>query len=187
MSADEEFRPIPHYEGAYEVSATGVVRSIPRVVLRRSGRPLAVTGGVLSATVSNRGYMRVSLSVAGGLRRWGVHQLVAAAWLPKPPRKIGTHKGGFVVNHKDGSKLNNHVSNLEYIDTAANLRHARATGLLSAKGELNNKAKVGEAQVREIRELYSQGWRQVQLAARFGIDQTSVSRIVLRKSWAHVA
>ena len=182
-----EFRPIPSTNGHYEASADGIIRSVDRVVLRSDGKPLRVIGRVLRTTVSNRGYERTSIVTDGKARRAGVHQLVAEAWLPKPPRKIGSHRGKFVVNHKDGNKLNNHVSNLEYIASTANIFHARAHGLLSAKGEKNPHARLTEEQVVEIRNLYSEGWTQVRLAERFGIDQTSVSRIVLRKSWAHVA
>lgn len=141
----------------------------------------------MRTTVNDRGYERLSIITKGKSRRCGVHQLVAEAWLPRPVRAIGSKRGQFVVNHKDGDKLNNHASNLEYIASTANIFHARAHGLLSAKGEKNPHARLTEEQVVEIRNLYSEGWTQVRLAERFGVAQTSVSRIVLRESWAHVA
>lgn len=52
-----------------------------------------------------------------------VHQLTARTWLGLPNGEIGLKRGQFVVNHKDGDKLNNHVSNLEWITTEDNLKH----------------------------------------------------------------
>ena len=184
----DKFRDVPGFEGAYQVNRSGVVRSVSRTVIRKDGKPLRVTGRVLSTTVNDRGYERLTL-VRPGRTYWrcGVHQVVARAWLPKPPRKIASTKDGFVVNHKDGNKLNNHAANLEYVASTANIYHARATGALSAKGVRNNKARLTDDQVRQIREAYSTGERQSDLAHRFGVDQTSISRIVRRDSWAHIA
>lgn len=92
-----------------------------------------------------------------------------------------------MVNHVDGDKLNNHASNLEYITTEANIAHARANGMLSAKGSRNNKAKLTDDAVRAIRRAYALGARQVDLAESYGVNQTTVSLIVRRKGWSHVA
>ena len=181
-----EFRAIPSTDGAYEASNDGIIRSLDRVVMRSDGTPLRVKGRVMRTTVSDRGYERLSIITKGKSRRCGVHQLVAEAWLPKPVRAIGSKRGQFVVNHKDGDKLNNHASNLEYIPAGANVHHARASGLLSVKGVRNPKARLSDGDVRAIRERYSLGETQVSLAAAFGVDQTSISRIIRRDTWRHV-
>ncbi len=168
------------------MSSCGRVRSLSRAVVRKDGRPLRVAGRVLLANPNSRGYPRVTLN-RNGVSRWAtVHSLVARAYLPKPARAISSRRNGFVVNHRDGDKLNNHVSNLEYVASTANIYHARAAGLLSAKGARNNKSKVTDDMVREIRVAYSRGETQMNLAAEYGIDQTSISRIVRRDSWTHV-
>lgn len=124
----------------------------------------------------------------GKTRRIGVHQAVAAAWLPAPPGPIGTKHGGqYVVNHKDGNKANNHADNLEYVTSRENVAHARRTGLLSAKGVLNHKARLTEDDVRAVRAAYAGGETQVSLAARYGVNQTTISRIILRVTWPHIA
>lgn len=141
----------------------------------------------MKTAVNDRGYARLSLLRTDGTTwRCGVHQVVALAWLPKPPRRISSYRDGFVVNHKDGDKLNNHASNLEYIPAGANVHHARASGLLSAKGVRNSKARLSDGDVRAIRERYSLGETQVSLSAAFGVDQTSISRIIRRDTWRHV-
>lgn len=173
-------------EGVYEVSDHGRVRSLDRVAIRADGKPLTVRGRVLTAKPNGRGYPRLTLCHNGASTWVTVHSLVARAFLRRPPRGISSRREGFVVNHKDGNKTNNHATNLEYITSVANISHARASGALSAKGVRNNKAKLTEDDVREMREAYSRGIVQVDLAARYGVNQTTVSCIVTRKTWAHL-
>lgn len=186
MQSNETWRTVPGYEGHYEVSIDGRVRSLDRQILRADGKPLTVRGRIMKTAVSGRGYSRLTLVKDGVQWRAGVHQVVARAWLPAPRRRIGARRGEFVVNHKDGNKLNNHATNLEYITADANVRHARAAGVLSAKGAKNNKAKLTEDDVRAIRERYSLGEVQTSLAAAFKVNQTTISLIVRRKGWEHV-
>lgn len=182
----EEWRPIAGHEGAYEVSSFGRVRSLPRVALRRDGKPLTVRGQILQTSPGSRGYPRVTLNL-DGVGTWrAVHSLVARAFLPPPKRAMGSRGLDYNVNHIDGSKTNNRVSNLEYITARANISHARATGLLDVRGVNNPRTRLTESDVREIRRLYGKGARQVDLAEQFCIDQTSVSRIILRKSFPEV-
>lgn len=174
-------------ESAYEVSDQGRVRSLDRIAIRADGKPLRITGRVLAVRPNGRGYPRVTL-YCDGQRKWTmVHSLVARAFLRRPPRGISSRREGFVVNHKDGDKLNNRASNLEYITATANIAHARAAGVLSAKGTRNSKAKLTDDQIREIRERYSRGEVQTALAGAFGVNQTTISLIVTRKGWPHVA
>mgnify|MGYP003109194727 CR=1 FL=1 len=116
-----------------------------------------------------------------------MHSLVAEAFLPRPPGILGSRRGEYNVNHKDGVKTNNHVDNLEYITGLENVLHARANKLLDVIGEGNGRAKVTEEMVKRIRVKYAAGARQVDLADEFGIDQTSISRIVRRETWVNVA
>lgn len=183
----EEWKAIPGWEGAYEASSDGRIRSLPRVVLRKDGKPLKVKGCILTAGVNDRGYQRVSLPSGGKAKRFGVHQLVAMAFLTPPCGKIGSRKGEFTVNHIDGNKLNNSASNLEYVTCSENVHHARRTGLLDVKGTANNKSVLADADVVEIREKYRLGARQVDLALEYGVCQTTISRVVLRKGWKHIA
>lgn len=185
----EIWKPVPveGMEDAYEVSSHGRVRSLDRVAIRQDGKPLTVKGRMLKTTPGGRGYPRVTLN-KDGRHKWShVHSLVARAFLPKPPRRISSFRKGFVVNHKDGDKLNNHAANLEYVASTANIYHARATGKLSAKGVKNNKAKLDDEDVRTIRDHYSRGRTQVSLAEEFGVNQTTISLIVRREGWGHIA
>jgi len=182
----EEWKAVPGFEGLYEASSCGRVRSLDRHMTRKDGKPLFIPGRMLKALPNNNGYPRLSL-VRDGISHWRtVHSIIAATFLAPPPRDTGPQATDYGVNHKDGDKTNNHAHNLEYVTNAANLKHARATGLLSVVGTKNGRAKITENEVREIRRLYAAGARQVDLADAFGIDQTQVSRVVRGESWPHV-
>lgn len=113
-----KWKEVPGYEGIYEVSDKGIVRSVDR--LCKSGRPAK---GVIRATYSDKdGYKRVGLYRDGKGAQFGVHRLVASAFLPKEIGKI-------YVNHKNGIKDDNRLENLEWCTAKENSRHAVDTGL----------------------------------------------------------
>jgi NUMOD4 motif/HNH endonuclease len=122
-SPQESWRPVVGYEGLYEVSDHGQVR---RVAPARA----ATVGYILKPNTDHNGYPRVRLAPAPGQHRLiRVHRLVALAFIGPPPQ-------AHLVNHKDGNKANNHVSNLEWTTYSGNARHALALGLTNpVKGE----------------------------------------------------
>lgn len=93
-----EWRPVFNYEGLYDVSADGQVRSLPR----RGKR-----GRVLAGVIDSRGYMAVNLCRSGGQRVRRIHVLVAEAF-------HGRRQQGQVVRHLDGNPLNNQAGNLAW-------------------------------------------------------------------------
>ena len=103
----EIWKPIPNYEGFYEVSNTGKVRSIYRYKC------------VLKPMISNAGYERVDLFKNKGRKQFSVHRLVAMAFISNPDSKL-------FVNHKDENKLNNSVDNLEWVTHVENCRYGTA-------------------------------------------------------------
>lgn len=111
ISHAEEWRPVVGCESTHEVSSLGRVRSIPRPVSKG-----ICTGKIIRSHLSN-GYPHLSIRSGGKRLRVRVHQLVAAAFLPKPT-------GCKQVNHLDGNRQNNSVSNLEWTTQSGNLKHA---------------------------------------------------------------
>jgi hypothetical protein len=108
------------------------------------------------------------------------HRLVATMFLPNP-------EGKPEVNHKDGNKLNNHVSNLEWVTSQENNAHAERTGLRRrARGERVYTAKLTNAQVLEILEKAGSGCTQRNIAAEYGVEHAMVGRIVRGDGWNHV-
>jgi hypothetical protein len=128
---------------------------------------------------TTRGYPQVRLRLSPGKHNtFLTHRLVAEAWLGRPVN-------GQEVNHIDGDKTNNHVSNLEWITNAENMRHAAENGLMPV-GEGHRLSKVTERDVLAIRRAYSGGESQVSIANRYPISRAMVGFIVRRENWKHV-
>lgn len=114
---NEIWKAVVGYEGKYEVSSIGRVRSIPRYVRNSVGSQTFVEGKILTASKDKAGYIHVSLSDSEyKTRRWSVHRLVAIAFLKNPDNLP-------VVNHKDENKSNNCVENLEWCSQSYNLSY----------------------------------------------------------------
>lgn len=110
-------------EGYYEVSNLGRVRSIDRLTSRKdTGTILTLTGKVLAQSADNCGYRRVRLCINKKNITRKVHRLVAEAFIENVCNKPQ-------VNHIDGDKQNNNVSNLEWVTNGENQKHAIETGL----------------------------------------------------------
>lgn len=117
----EVWYPIEGYEGYYQVSSYGRVRSVDRTVRFRNGHTRHYTGKVLMLRYHN-GYAMVNLNKNGQLREHYVHRLVAENFLLH-------FKGKDWVNHINGIKSDNRVENLEWCTPGENNEHARNTGL----------------------------------------------------------
>lgn len=115
--------PINDYEGLYEVSDTGLVRSVDRVLKVNNQKDRLFKGKILS-TLENKssGYLQAKLWKEDKGTWFYVHRLVLTAFTPNPENKP-------VINHIDGIKANNDLSNLEWVTSSENSYHASRTGL----------------------------------------------------------
>lgn len=109
----------------YLVSNQGRVKSCERVFIKSDGRRKTVRERILKQQVNQNGYPTITLRSVGGKNLvFRVHQLVAKAFI------IENHHLP-IINHKDGNKLNNHSSNLEWCNHSQNLKHAYDNNLRS--------------------------------------------------------
>lgn len=117
------WKPVKGFEGLYELSETGIVRSLQRKVQQgtRTIKPQQ-----LKPRINNCGYLNVRLSKEGRKVIKYLHVLLAEAFIPNPDYKKE-------VNHKDGNKLNNDLDNLEWMTHAENVQHAYDKGLIILK------------------------------------------------------
>lgn len=109
----------------------------------------------------------------------GIHQLVAAAFLPLP------QPGQKVVRHLDGDPANNHVDNLAWGTQAENLRDAIGHGR-TLKGTRNPNAKLNDRRVQIVRALAAEGFATTAIATFFGVNRNSILRALNREQWGHV-
>ncbi|MBM4645595.1 NUMOD4 motif-containing HNH endonuclease [Prescottella equi] len=112
-TTQEEWLPIPGYEGAYDVSSAGRVRGIPRMRIDRLGRRHPIPGGILVQHRRASGHLQVGLSLDGAQRTFTVHRLVAIAFL-------GPARDGLEVCHNNGNPSDNRVDNLRWDSRNAN-------------------------------------------------------------------
>ena len=132
---EEIWKEIPGFDGAYQVSSLGNVRSCDRIIYYRNGNPRGSCkhekGRIISQHISNSGYYNVPLRKNKIRKFYFVHRLVAQTFLDNPENKPQ-------VNHIDGNRLNNQVSNLEWATRSENVNHALRTGLLHGlRGDLS--------------------------------------------------
>lgn len=172
FAMSEQWKPVVGYESLYVISESGIVRS------KRAWR-----GDYHEMTQSPdiKGYLRVGITDENGHQKSRrVHILVAEAF-------IGPRPEGLQLNHKDGNKINNHWSNLEYVTASENSTHAVRMGLRhSLRGVDHKMSKLTEEQVLEIRRRYRQGDDSVALAKEYGIDKSNVWMIATKKTWKHL-
>ncbi|MGF2656465.1 NUMOD4 motif-containing HNH endonuclease [Serratia marcescens] len=163
----EIWKPVKGYEERYEVSDQGRVRNTHHRVLTPSKH--------------RDGYLHVKLCNNGKLRNLFVHRLVATAFIP-------TAKNKPEVDHIDGVKRNNSVSNLEWVDRRENMKRAVLNGRLTFpdnSGEKNGMAKITEAIAREIKVLGG-SVSQTEIGRRYGISRRAVGMIISGARWPHV-
>jgi NUMOD4 motif len=159
----EIWLPIAGFEGLYEISNIGRVRSSRR-------------NKVMKLNFSH-GYLRVRLQYKGHIKSIAVHCLVALAFIPNPLNLPE-------VNHDDLDKTNNEVGNLEWTTPKGNMAHAVANGRLSGKTNPRKAKKLTYDLVTQIRVASKAGASSRDLASLFGVDRRNISKIVKGESWA---
>lgn len=174
-----EWRTIKDFEGLYEVSNEGKVRSLDRVIMRKNGKKITCKGRELFFTISKvdeknhlpRASVQLWKENKAYLRR--VHRLVAEAFIANPENKP-------TVNHIDGNPLNNNVDNLEWTTYSENQLHAVKLGL--TKPGINyypsNSRKVRAYNEETGEEIITNS--ATELSRKLGVARATVSTICSR-------
>ncbi len=167
---NERWLPVPGYEGLYEVSDFGNVRS-----LHRSFRP-RIRGNLLTPAMSGR-YLMVVLYREKRRKSWLIHQLVLLAFRGARPPEMESL-------HGPGGRLDNRLANLSYGTRAKNSGPDRVRDGTSNRGERCGTAKLTEAIVLECRRRYAAGEAQQDLTREFGVHPGTMSQAITGKRWA---
>lgn len=160
----ERWAPVLGFEGLYEVSSLGQVRSVARTIVRSNGWPMPVKGCIRKAFIREKGYRSVVLARNGEQTAYLVHVLVRMSFDGQRPEDL-------LCRHLNGDPTDNRLDNLAWGTHVDNAEDARAHGRLQT-GEKNRHAKLTRAAVEFIR---SSNLRNTELAARFNVLPTTIS------------
>lgn len=120
----EEWRDIPGYEGLYQASSFGRIRSVPhQIKANKDGGTRYTCASIKKSAQGWHGYMWVSLCKDGKSKTHSIHKLVATTFIKNPDNLPA-------INHIDAEKTNNHIANLEWVSVKENQLHASQMGLL---------------------------------------------------------
>jgi hypothetical protein len=189
--APEEWRPVVGWEGLYEVSNLGRVRSLDRRIpdryhtigISKKGRLLKLSLKSLSRQQRSVGitkkYVAVYLSISGKGGQKLVHHLVLDAF-------VGLRPEGFECNHIDGNKTNNNVANLEWVSRQQNSDHALQKGLRKVHGEYSGSARFTDEEILRMRQLAKSGMVINHIAKIFKVKHSYLQDIIRGKNWKHL-
>lgn len=172
-------KDIKGYEGLYYVTDTGEVWSydreyiIPIHNIRKIKKARKISVSINGK--NKKGYYCVKLYKNGLVKNISIHRLVAMAFVKKIKNK--TH-----VNHKNGNKLDNNFSNLDWVTPSENMMHAYKTGLNNPP----DTAKLNHDNILEIRKLLFSGLACRQISKMFSVCPGTIESIKNKKTWKHV-
>lgn len=178
-SLDEAWRDCAGFEGFYQVSNLGRVRSCDRVGNHAVYGNMLLRGKILKPATKT-GYSTLVFSVFNNQCTVYVHALVAHAFIGDRPESLQ-------INHIDGNKQNNTLANLEYCTRKENAFHAHATGLCRpVRGEDCAKAILKASDISVIRSRLASGHLQKAIAFDYGVTPETIRGIKTGRSWGHV-
>lgn len=176
----EIWKDIPKFEGYYQISNLGNIRSLDRVVTRKHLHPNKITGVHIKYSINTKGYIYARVNVNAKKTIIYPHRYVALLFIPNPENKPE-------VNHKKGIKKDNRASELEWVTRKENMRHAMDTGLNDSNGEKSGKAKLKNEDIINIRNEYKGKYGQYcELGRRYGVSNNNIKDIVNRVTWRHI-
>lgn len=152
----------------YRVSTCGMVEGTSRWGYKR----------ILKPSVSRNGYLRVSVRINGKTKNKSVHRLVLKTF----STPIDANKSE--VNHIDGNKRNNKLSNLEWCTRKENSQHALKMGAVPA-GETHALSKLNNDKIIFIKKNYKK-FSYSFLAKKYGVTKSAIGCVVKNKSWKHI-
>ncbi len=150
----------------YEISREGIIRNIKTMAIK-------------SQYISSTGYYMISISYNNKSKPQRVHRLLAHTFIPNPDKKPE-------INHINGIKTDNDLSNLEWCTHTENVRHAFKIGLVNNTGIRNGRAKLNPGKVGEIKQLLNDNLSQYKIAKMFNVSRSCILKIHLGKTWTSV-
>lgn len=176
----EKWEPVFGFEGLYEVSNKGRVKSLKRFNPKSGKHGMWYPEKILKARSDKDGYQTVCLTKDGKGKPHKVHRVVLSSF--------DKQMLDLQVNHIDGNKENNNLDNLEWVTCSENIKHAWRIGLNNQDGSKNRMAKLTEEKVLEIINLFkTTSLSDRKIADMYDIKSDETIRSIRkRKAWVHV-
>lgn len=181
MFMEEQWKDIKDYEGLYQISSLGRVKSLAKYVrYKKAGNAALRKERVMKCGTTPAGYCVASLSFNKKTKGITVHRLVATHFLSNPNKYPQ-------INHIDGNKKNNTAPNLEWCDQAHNMRHAYNIGLLKPKrGAESSAAKITNEIALKIVEMLKNGLKYQPISDKTGANLSMIAKINNHSRWRHL-
>lgn len=181
VEIEEEWRSVKGFEGYYEISSFGRIKSLDRRVTfsHHKNTNTLIQGQLLKTHFNRRGYVIVGLKKEGKHYPKKIHRLVAEAFIENDQNLPQ-------INHKDGIKLSNSSVNLEWCTNTENRDHAIEKGLIDFKGEKSHKCTITESEAKEIKTRLKMGHRNVDIHRSMNISLGVIEHIKYGNSWTHI-
>lgn len=178
----EIWKDIENFEGYYQVSDKGRVRSLDRIIKGNRNSSYVRKGQLLSPIFNSEGYLSVNLTKEHQQKGMRINRLVAQAFIENPNNLPE-------VNHKDFNKQNNFVNNLEWMTTKENSQHFFSSKISEVRNkklrhENNPRSRVNWNDAKLIRKLREEFKLKVKtLMWLFDLSNSQVNRIIYYQQW----
>lgn len=177
---NEIWKDINGYEGFYQASNMGRIRSLDRKIYCRGFKKQKTSKGRILSTKKTAGlYPKVTLSVNGQVKYFKVHKLIAKTFLEQTSSK---HQ----VNHLDGDKTNNNLENLAWVSAKENIAHARTSGLIIDKPRKGIR-RLNLAEVVFFKIMKEEGFSYQRIGDILDVSRCTVSDAVTGRTWKHLS
>jgi len=173
----EIWKDILGYEGHYQISNLGRVKSLPKIKKNRDGYCTTKEKFLKPNNYSNK-YAVFDLSLNLKVKRHLAHRLLAIAFIPNAENKP-------FINHKNGNKLDNSLGNLEWVSASENAKHAFDMGLRK-RGEVHSKSIFTDNQVIDIKQRLAKGENGASIARLYNACKSTIHNIKKNKTWKHL-
>lgn len=172
----EIWKDIKGYEGLYQVSNYGRVKSLPHKIYTKDGKVRNWRGG-FKKNVFDGNYYGIILCINGIKISRRIHRLVGETFIPNPNCLPD-------LNHIDCDKTNNHVDNLEWCTKKENIQHAIKNGLINQNGVNSCRSIFNQKEINEIRKKYiPYKYTTKKLAEEYGVCMQTIQRIINRERY----
>ncbi|MCC4492048.1 endonuclease [Limosilactobacillus reuteri] len=167
----EEWKDIKDYEGYYQISNFGHVRSVDRIVKSKGNSTQQRKGQILRPNKNRYGYLKVVLQKQGKSKTKSIHRLVATAFIPNP-------NNFSQINHIDECKTNNHADNLEWCTAKYNSNYGTRIG------------RVAKSKSRPVIQIAPNGqiieyWPSAKEAVKRGFNDSDIAAVCRGKCQMH--